>query len=124
MNNEETDRNDFYILPSAINEIEQDKIHIPELDEFEILESAINTMTIKIENPIAKPKPEKEKIVFNHREFLADVKEQMHDLGLDASELAQITYIPNQRIKGFLHSGVKLKEPEIREIKKKLYISS
>ena len=47
----------------------------------------------------------------------------MYDLGLDSSELAQITYIPQQRIKGFLHSGFKLKEPEIKEIKKKLYIS-
>ena len=128
---EEPNHDEFYTLPSAMNEVEEDKIYIPELEQFEILESEINTMTITnpvrkqkaIETPIEIPELKKEKPVFNHREFLADVKEQMHDLGLDASELSQITYIPQQRMKGFLHYNRKLSTEEIKEIKKKLYIS-
>ena len=128
MKNEQNNPDEFYTLPSAMNEVEELQ------DRFQILPSALNEIEIKIINkvkkpkvidlPIEKPKEQTSKKPFNYKEFLLEVREQMHDLGLDRFELAQITYIPQQRIKGFLHSGVKLKEPEIKEIKKKLHISS
>ena len=128
MNNEEINPDEFYTLPSSMNEVEELQ------DVFEILPSALNTIEIKIINKVKKPKfcylpieepikQKQEKISFNQKEFIADVKEQMRDLGVEPNELAKAIYVNHHRMQGILFKNAKPKPEEIKEIRKKLHLS-
>jgi len=74
-----------------------------EIEKFEIIESSIN---------------------FSESEFANDCKLQMNDLDLSIAELSKLTYLNESRIFDILNCrGSKIKEEEIKIIKKKLCLS-